>query len=60
MARAQGIEGEGPVMNSGDFAKALLRGEKIVRAGGLYVIDARVDVRTTEEADRGQTVGRKE
>jgi thiamine pyrophosphate-dependent acetolactate synthase large subunit-like protein len=60
MARAQGIEGEGPIMNSGDFAKALLRGENIVRAGGLYVIDARVDVRTTEEADRGQTVGRKE
>ncbi|HUZ67414.1 MAG TPA: thiamine pyrophosphate-binding protein [Beijerinckiaceae bacterium] len=58
IARAQGLEGEGPIMNSVDFAAALQRGEKIVRAGGIYVIDARVNVRTGGEADRGHTAGR--
>lgn len=58
IARAQGLEGEGPIMNSIDFGAALQRGEKIVRAGGIYVIDARVNVRTAGGADRGHTAGR--
>lgn len=58
MAKAQGLDGEGPVMNAVDFAAALLRGEKVVRAGGLYVIDARIDVSRSEGGDRGQTGGR--
>ena len=60
IAKAQGLDGEGPIMNSVDFAAALLRGEKVVRAGGRYVIDARVNVGAPGEGDRGQTVGRHE
>ena len=60
IARAQGLDGEGPVMNARDFAAALLRGEKVVRAGGQYVIDARVDVGAPGEGDRGHTSGRKD
>ena len=37
-------QGEGPVMNAADFREALKRGEAAVRAGAVYVIDARVDV----------------
>ena len=60
MAKAQGLDGEGPVMNAVDFAAALERGEKVVRAGGQYVIDARVDVGAPGEGDRGHTSGRKD
>ena len=59
LAKAQGLDGEGPVMNSVDFAAALKRGEKIVRAGGIYVIDARVDV-GAPGSERGHTSGRKD
>jgi thiamine pyrophosphate-dependent acetolactate synthase large subunit-like protein len=58
IAKAQGLDGEGPVMNAIDFAAALQRGEKVVRLGGRYVIDARVDVGAPGEGDRGHTAGR--
>jgi len=60
LAKAQGFDGEGPVMNAVDFAAALKRGEEIVRAGGRYVIDARVDVGAPGETDRGHTSGRRD
>ena len=60
MAKAQGLDGEGPVMNATDFAAALERGEKVVRAGGIYVIDARVDVGAPGDGDRGHTSGRRD
>lgn len=60
LAKAQGLEGEGPVMDAADFAAALKRGEEVVRAGGRYVIDARVDVGAPGEADRGHTSGRRD
>ena len=60
LARAQGVEGEGPLETSGELAAALLRGEAIVRAGRPYVIDARVDVGAPGEAHRGHTSGRRE
>ena len=60
LARAQGLDGEGPVENATDFRQAMLRGEKIVRAGGVYVIDARVDVGAPGEGNRGHTSGRKD
>jgi alkanesulfonate monooxygenase SsuD/methylene tetrahydromethanopterin reductase-like flavin-dependent oxidoreductase (luciferase family) len=41
-----------------EFRKALARGEEIVRAGGVYVIDARLDVNVPEDEERGQTAGR--
>ncbi len=58
LAKAQGLDGEGPVENAADFQAALLRGEKVVRAGGIYVIDARIDVGVAEA--RGHTSGRKD
>ncbi|MGE3644567.1 MAG: thiamine pyrophosphate-binding protein [Beijerinckiaceae bacterium] len=60
IAKAQGLDGEGPAMNATEFAAALERGEKVVRAGGIYVIDARVDVGAPGEGDRGHTGGRRE
>ncbi len=60
IAKAQGLDVEGPVMNAADFAKALERGEKVVRDGGIYVIDARVDVGAPGDGDRGHTSGRKD
>ncbi len=60
IAKAQGLDGEGPVMNATDFAAALERGEKVVRAGGVYVINARVDVGAPGEGDRGHTSGRRD
>ena len=42
MARAQGAEGIGPVMQMADVQPAIERGLAIVRAGGVCVIDARV------------------
>jgi benzoylformate decarboxylase len=60
LAKAQGLDGEGPVENATDFRQAMLRGEKVVRAGGVYVIDARVDVGAPGEANRGHTAGRKD
>lgn len=43
IAKAQGFDGEGPVSRAEDFALALKRGEKVVRAGGRYVIETRID-----------------
>ncbi len=43
MARAQGLEAEGPVWELDDLPAALERGLKAVRAGKAYVIDARID-----------------
>jgi benzoylformate decarboxylase len=60
IAKAQGLDGEGPVLNAVDFAAALQRGEKVVRAGGIYVINARVDVGAPGEGDRGHTSGRRD
>jgi benzoylformate decarboxylase len=60
MARAQGIEGEGPIETSDDLAAALLRGEAVVRAGRPYVIDARIDVGSPRENNRGHTAGRRD
>ncbi|MBM3607645.1 MAG: thiamine pyrophosphate-binding protein [Alphaproteobacteria bacterium] len=60
IAKAQGLDGEGPAMNAKEFAAALERGEKVVRAGGIYVIEARVDVGAPGEADRGHTSGRRQ
>jgi thiamine pyrophosphate-dependent acetolactate synthase large subunit-like protein/ABC-type nitrate/sulfonate/bicarbonate transport system substrate-binding protein len=60
IAKAQGLDGEGPIMNAVDFAAALVRGEKIVRGGGRYVIDARVNVGAPGERDRAHTAGRRE
>ena len=42
MARAQGFESEDPVSTAGDLAAALERAKKVVKAGGRYMIDARV------------------
>jgi benzoylformate decarboxylase len=60
LARAQGLEAEGPVMNAKDFREALKRGEEVVRNGGVYVIDARIDVGAPGEGNRGHTSGRRD
>ncbi|MDB5593125.1 MAG: Benzoylformate decarboxylase, partial [Hyphomicrobiales bacterium] len=60
LARAQGVEGEGPLETSGELAAALLRGEAVVRAGRPYVIDARVDVGAPGDNNRGHTAGRRD
>jgi thiamine pyrophosphate-dependent acetolactate synthase large subunit-like protein len=43
MARAQGAEGIGPIARMAELPRALERGIRIVRAGGVCVIDARVE-----------------
>jgi thiamine pyrophosphate-dependent acetolactate synthase large subunit-like protein len=58
LARAQGLQGE-QVTTARAFADALARGAQIVRAGGIYVIDALVDVRQHDD-ERGHTAGRRE
>ncbi|MDO9442080.1 MAG: thiamine pyrophosphate-binding protein, partial [Beijerinckiaceae bacterium] len=60
LARAQGVEGEGPLETAAELAAALLRGEKIVREGRPYVIDARVDVGAPGDGNRGHTAGRRD
>jgi thiamine pyrophosphate-dependent acetolactate synthase large subunit-like protein len=60
LAKAQGLDGEGPCMNATEFRAALKRGEEVVRNGGIYVIDARVDVGAPGERDRGHTSGRRD
>ena len=60
LARAQGLETEGPVTTAAALRDALARGEAVVRAGGRYVIDARVDVGAPGSDDRGHTGGRKD
>ena len=59
LARAQGAQGE-TAMDASEFRAALLRGEAAVRAGAVYVIDARVDVGAPGEGNRGHTSGRKD
>ena len=58
LARAQGWEGE-QVSRSDDLRAAIERGAEKVRAGGLYVIDALIDVRHSDD-ERGHTSGRKD
>ena len=60
LAKAQGLDGEGPCMDANQFRAALKRGEEVVRKGGVYVIDARVDVGAPGEGDRGHTSGRRD
>ena len=60
IAKAQGLDGEGPVETAKAFAKALLRAEKAVRAGRPYLIDARVDVKSADYARSEHTAGRKD
>jgi thiamine pyrophosphate-dependent acetolactate synthase large subunit-like protein len=60
LAKAQGLDGEGPCMDANEFRAALKRGEEVVRKGGVYVIDARVDVGAPGEGDRGHTSGRRD
>ena len=60
LARAQGVAGEGPFETAPELAAALLRGEKIVREGRPYVIEALIDVGAPGEANRGHTAGRRE
>ncbi|MDH7796726.1 MULTISPECIES: thiamine pyrophosphate-binding protein [unclassified Beijerinckia] len=60
LAKAQGLDGEGPVESAAAFREALKRGEAVVKAGGVYVIDARVDVGAPGEGNRGHTGGRKD
>ena len=43
IAQAQGAQGEAGVETSGELAAALVRGEKAVRAGAVYIIEARID-----------------
>ncbi|HWL29360.1 MAG TPA: thiamine pyrophosphate-binding protein [Burkholderiaceae bacterium] len=42
IARAQGIEAEGPVTNVPDLERAILRGLEVVKGGASYFIDAHV------------------
>ncbi|MEW6453941.1 MAG: thiamine pyrophosphate-binding protein [Pseudomonadota bacterium] len=42
LARAQGVEAEGPVKNVPDLEAAILRGLKVVEQGRPYLIDAHV------------------
>jgi benzoylformate decarboxylase len=60
IAKAQGLDGEGPVETAKDFAKALLRAEKAFLAGRPYLIDARVDVKSADYARSEHTAGRKD
>ena len=60
LAKAQGAQGEGPIESAAEFREALLRGEAAVKAGAVYVIDARVDVGAPGEGNRGHTSGRKD
>ncbi|HEY8580018.1 MAG TPA: thiamine pyrophosphate-binding protein, partial [Beijerinckiaceae bacterium] len=59
LAKAQGAQGE-TAMDARALREALARGEAAVRAGGVYVIDARVDVGAPGEGNRGHTAGRKD
>jgi len=43
IARAQGLDAEGPVWDAGALRAALKRGVEVVENGGTYVIDARID-----------------
>jgi benzoylformate decarboxylase len=54
MARAQGFESEEPVSTARDLAAALERGKKIVKAGGRYMIDARVLPGYADNTPRGR------
>ena len=60
IARAQGLEGEGPVETAKDFAAALLRAEAAALRGKAYVIDARVDVKSADYSRGEHTAGRKD
>lgn len=59
IARGYGAEAEGPVEGSAALAAALKRGETAVRAGKVYVIDARIHVGYADEVRQDHTAGRK-
>jgi benzoylformate decarboxylase len=59
IARGYGAQGEGPVETSAALAAALARGEAAVRAGSVYVIDARIHVGYADEVRQDHTAGRK-
>jgi benzoylformate decarboxylase len=59
IARAQGLDGEGPIETSGELAAALKRGEAAVQAGRTFLIDARIHVGYADEARGEHTTGRK-
>lgn len=60
IAKAQGAMGEANIVTSGELAAALERGEKAVRAGAVYIIEARIDVGAPGERGQGHTSGRKD
>ena len=60
IAKAQGAQGEAGVETAAALAEALARGEKAVRAGAVYVIEARIDVGAPGERGQGHTAGRKD
>jgi benzoylformate decarboxylase len=62
LARAQGFETEGPVKTVKDLRAALKRGQKIVAAGGRYMIDAWIEKddavgRRAADGGRGENKG---
>ena len=60
IAKAQGLDGEGPIESTSAFAAALLRAEAAVRQGRTYLIDARIDVKGGDYARSDHTAGRKD
>ncbi len=54
MARAQGFDTETPAATAGELAAALERAAKVVRAGGRYLIDARVLPGYPDNTPRGR------
>ena len=59
IARGYGAQGEGPVEGSIELAAALEKGAAAVRAGAVYVIDARIHVGYADEVRQDHTTGRK-
>lgn len=60
IAKAQGAQGEAGIENATELAAALERGEKAVRAGAVYIIEARIDVGAPGERGQSHTSGRKD
>ncbi len=54
MARAQGFEADDPVFTANELAVELERGREMVRAGGRYLIDARVLPGYPDNTPRGR------
>ena len=43
LAKAQGFDGAGPVYSSDELNHALKKGEAMVKEGGRFLIDARIE-----------------